>query len=99
MGGAGLSPLADRQLLGLVGQSDCILLVGYDPIEMRTGWRQPWNDQATAIEFSAVHNSHYMHQASISFVCDVGAGLGALRRDIDRRDRASWCLHQELESW
>jgi len=90
IGGAGLSPLADGHLLGLVEQSDCILLAGYDPIEMRTGWRNPWSDETPTIEFSATHNSHYMHQAGITFVCDVGAGLAALRGDIDRRDQPSW---------
>ncbi|MDP6294493.1 MAG: thiamine pyrophosphate-binding protein, partial [SAR324 cluster bacterium] len=35
LGGAGLSPLADKQLLPLLRESDLIILAGYDPIEMR----------------------------------------------------------------
>ncbi len=81
LGGAGLSPKADARLLPLVRQSDLILLAGYDPIEMRTGWRDPWDGVARVVEFSAVPNIHYMHQARIAFVGDVGAGLAALARD------------------
>ena len=42
LGSAGLSPLADQHLLPLVHESDLIIAAGYDPIEMRAGWRNPW---------------------------------------------------------
>jgi acetolactate synthase I/II/III large subunit len=81
LGGAGLSPLADKVLLPLFREADLILAVGYDPIEMRIGWRNAW-DPATqrVIEFAAAPNLHYMHHSTLSFVCDVGAGLSALAR-------------------
>ena len=78
LGAAGLSPLADERLLPLVNNSDLVILAGYDPIEMRTGWQNPWSDRARVIEFSAVENTHYMHQSRINFVGDVGAGLDLL---------------------
>jgi len=79
LGGAGLSPLADQVLLPLFKEADLVLAVGYDPIEMRIGWRNPW-DPATqrVVEFAAAPNLHYMHGSTLSFVCDVGAGLDAL---------------------
>ena len=43
LGGAGLSPLGDKTLIPLIEEADFILLVGYDPIEMRKGWRSIWN--------------------------------------------------------
>ena len=80
LGGAGLSPVADRELLPLIGEADLILLAGYDPIEMRTGWRHVWDaSQQNVVEFAAAPNTHYMHQSSISFVGHVGAGLRCLR--------------------
>jgi len=82
MGAAGLSPKADALLLELIGQSDLVLLAGYDPIEMRAGWRDPWRLGTRAIELCSVANTHYMHQASVSFVGDVGAGLAALDGDV-----------------
>lgn len=79
MGGAGLSPLADKHLLPLVAKADLIVLVGYDPIEMRPGWREAWDPKVQrVVDIQAVPNRHYMHQASLSFTCDIGAGLAAL---------------------
>ena len=43
LGGAGLSPLADTHLLPFVRSADLIICAGYDPIEMRTGWREVWD--------------------------------------------------------
>ncbi|MGO1119270.1 thiamine pyrophosphate-binding protein [Rhodovibrionaceae bacterium A322] len=94
LGGAGLSPRADKILLPLVAQSDCIILAGYDPIEMRTGWRDPWGDGARVIELSAVRNDHGMHQAALNFVGHVGAGLTALSLGVATQD--TWGGGQEL---
>lgn len=82
LGGAGLSPKADAHLLALVRQSDLIILAGYDPIEMRPGWQNPWAIDTRVIEFSAVSNTHSMHQAALNFVGDVGCGLQALAESI-----------------
>lgn len=79
LGGAGLSPLADTHLLPFVQSADLILCVGYDPIEMRPGWREVWNpEMQRVVDLQAVPNRHYMHQATLSFTCDIGAGIAAL---------------------
>lgn len=79
LGGAGLSPLADRHLLPLVADADLILAVGYDPIEMRPGWRNAWDPaRQKVIDIAAQPNTHYMHQAGLNFVADTGATLEAL---------------------
>lgn len=79
LGGAGLSPLADTHLLPLVQKADLILCVGYDPIEMRPGWREVWDPtKQRVIDIQATANRHYMHQATLSFTCNIGAGLAAL---------------------
>jgi acetolactate synthase-1/2/3 large subunit len=89
LGGAGLSPRADAVLLRAVRRADLILLAGYDPIEMRVGWREPW-DPATqhVVEIAAAANDHYMHHASVSFVADVASGLEVLGRNVAAR--ATW---------
>ena len=66
----------------LLEKSDLIVLAGYDPIEMRTGWRNPWPMEKRVIEFSAVANTHYMHQAEINFVGNVAAGLRAVSEGV-----------------
>ncbi|NUB43294.1 thiamine pyrophosphate-binding protein [Fertoebacter nigrum] len=86
LGGAGLSPLADRHLLPLLRAADLILCVGYDPIEMRQGWTEIWHpDDTRVIDISAVPNHHYVHQAGVNIVADTGAALTALAREITPR--------------
>lgn len=81
---AALSPVADARLLPLVEAADLIVLAGYDPIEMRPSWQSPWDPAASkVVELTAVANDHYMHQATMSFVCHVGAGLDALGAGVE----------------
>lgn len=86
MGGAGLSPICDAELLPLVQSSDCVILAGYDPIEMRIGWRDPFVAGQRVIDISAEANTHYMHQASLNFTGHVGASLDALGAGVELRD-------------
>ena len=79
IGGAGLSPLADKHLIPFLQSSDLILLLGYDPIEMRVGWREIWDPaKQRVIDISAEANRHYMHQSGLQFVADTGATLDVL---------------------
>ena len=77
LGGHGLSPRSDAIVMPLIETADLVILAGYDPIEMRAGWRNPW-DPAKVIELNSQPNTHYMHQAGVSFTCHIGAGLKAL---------------------
>ncbi|MEM7717576.1 MAG: thiamine pyrophosphate-binding protein [Pseudomonadota bacterium] len=82
LGGAGLSPKADDILLPLVAKADVILSIGYDPIEMRIGWRAPWDTaRQVVIDITAEPNHHYMHQATHNFIGDPGATVTALLPD------------------
>lgn len=82
LGAAGLSPLADKHLLPLVQKSDLILGLGYDPIEMRPGWRNVWDPQMQRmIDITPEANTHYMHQASLALVSSLKATLTALTPD------------------
>ena len=84
LGGAGLSPLADKHLLPLVAQADLILCLGYDPIEMRPGWRNVWDPAKTpVIDITAEPNRHYMHHATYPFVAGCVASLAALSDGIE----------------
>lgn len=75
LGGAGLSPLADRHIMPLIEASDCIVLAGYDPIEMRVGWRDPWPDDARVIDITPVVRTHGMHSVQATLYGSVGATL------------------------
>ena len=66
-------------MLVLLGQADVILTVGYDPIEMRAGWRNAWQPSSQKIiELMTTANDHYMHQASLSWVCNINSALQQL---------------------
>lgn len=79
LGAAGLSPLADRALMPLIEAADLILLVGYDPVEMRANWTAPWDSTAKpVIELTGAPNTHYVHMANVSFVGDITAALTTL---------------------
>ncbi len=87
LGGAGLSPLADKTLMPLIKAADFILLAGYDPIEMRTGWHAPWDaGDKRVVELLAAPEYSYMHQAPISFVCDIVEGIEEIAAGVPTRD-------------
>ncbi len=87
LGGAGLSPLADRYLVPFVQSADLILCAGYDPIEMRPGWRDVWDPRDTrVIDITAEPNHHYMHQATLAVVADCAASLAAIGDGVPARE-------------
>ena len=77
LGGHGLSPLSDKRILPLLQASDCVLLAGYDPIEMRSGWIQPWAADA-AIELAHGDINHGMHASAQRVVGDVATLVSQL---------------------
>mgnify|MGYP001823317464 CR=1 FL=1 len=82
LGASGLSPKSESILLPLVAEADLILLFGYDPIEMRAGWRNAWSEQCTIMEFSTLPNTHYMHQASHHYYTNLKYALPQLQAQL-----------------
>ena len=78
LGGAGLSPAADAILLPLIRAADCVLLAGYDPIEMRAGWLDSLGDGARLCEITEVAADHGMHAPGLRLVAPVGPALEAV---------------------
>ncbi|XDA97724.1 thiamine pyrophosphate-binding protein [Sulfitobacter sp. LCG007] len=86
LGGAGLSPRADGHLLPFLQRADLILCVGYDPIEMRTGWRAAWSPETQrVIDITAAPNHHYMHQAGLNFVTSCAPTLESISEGVSPR--------------
>jgi acetolactate synthase-1/2/3 large subunit len=100
LGGAGLSPKADRTLMPLMAKADCILLLGYDPIEMRIGWRNPWTHGQTVIEVAPKRRDHGMHRADHTLIGSLAETLPALHHNATDRwpDRAPTQARAELKS-
>lgn len=85
LGGAGLSPRADGILMPLIASADTVLLLGYDPIEMRIGWRNPFGPDQTVIEIAPTRRDHGMHRADVPLTGDLSQTLRALVHDAPRR--------------
>jgi acetolactate synthase-1/2/3 large subunit len=85
LGGAGLSPRADAELKPLLADADLILLLGYDPIEMRIGWRDPWPAGTRVVEIAPAARTHGMHAASVLLKGAVAPTLAALSDGIAPR--------------
>lgn len=83
LGGAGLSPKADKLLLPFLNEADCLVLAGYDPIEMRINWRDPFPADIPVIELPANLPVHQMHRADHLLIGDVGANLRALAEGLE----------------
>lgn len=97
LGGAGLSPKADKILLPFVGQADLIIGLGYDPIEMRTGWRDFYFPGIqTMIDITAEPNHHYMHQATTNVIGDCAETLKAMAEGVT--PRPTWAAGQIEEA-
>lgn len=110
LGATGLSPKSETILLPLVQQADLILLLGYDPIEMRPGWRNVWADKTRVIELSTLINTHYMHHADTHIYCDLKATLPKFSEatstrthwtggEIEETQRANATAFSSTEVW
>jgi acetolactate synthase-1/2/3 large subunit len=85
LGAVGLSPAADRILLDLLARADLILLAGYDPIEMRQGWLDPFPPGAPVVELTAAPPDHGMHHVDRRLLGPVGPLLDAIFADLPPR--------------
>ena len=79
--------LADRVLKPLVAAADLVLLAGYDPIEMRPGWLDPFPDPARVVELTSAPLDHGMHIAGSVLHGPVAALLAALAEGLEPRAR------------
>jgi acetolactate synthase-1/2/3 large subunit len=88
LGSAGLSPLADQILLALAKSSDLVMMIGYDPIEMRLGWLDFVADGRNLVDISKAPPDHGMHHPGTRIVAEPKALLQALNGLVV--DRKSW---------
>lgn len=88
MGGAGLSPRADAILLDLIKRCDLLLMIGYDPIEMRLGWLDPVMEAERIVEITAAAPDHAMHHAGSRIAANTAAVTAALASAVN--PRTSW---------
>jgi len=99
LGAAGLSPKADAALLPLAREADLVLCVGYDPIEMRPGWLDPFTEAAHLVEIGAAPVDHGMHRVDERIVGPITPILEALAWRLSARsDEPSGPVAQAQEA-
>jgi len=95
---AGLSPRADDVLLPLVRRADVVVLAGYDAIEMRAGWLEPFDPDAFVIDVSVCPRAPREHRTDVRLVGPVDDSLGALRDRLgEPPDRPEWATEWATE--
>ncbi len=87
-GGVGLSPKADKVIMPILENADVILLLGYDPIEMRIGWRNPWSKDKIVIEITPIARTHGMHHVSHTMRGSLAPTLAMLSDEITPKRNA-----------
>jgi acetolactate synthase-1/2/3 large subunit len=90
VGGAGLSPVADRGLFKLLHAADLVLSLGYDPVEMRDSWIQPWDPGTNSAEIGWAPRDHEVHRPKLEFVADLRVALGQLSARTPDRAGTTW---------
>ena len=90
IGGAGLSPVADRALSKTLSAADLVLCLGYDPVEMRDSWTQPWDPKTDSAEIAWAPKDHLVHRTKLEFVADLGIALSQLHAMIPNRGGTTW---------
>ncbi len=85
LGAAGLSPAADRILAPLLADADLVLMLGYDPIEMRIGWLDAFAPERV-IDIAPHRFDHGMHGSSLRYEAPLGATVAALAAAVHRRE-------------
>lgn len=78
LGSVGLSPVVDAENLALIKEADCIVLVGFDPIELRDAWLDAWREALPVVSIDWAALNHRIFPVGEEALGDVPAILGQL---------------------
>jgi acetolactate synthase I/II/III large subunit len=78
LGAVGLSPVVDAESLALIRQADLLVLVGFDPIELRDAWLGAWPRELHCLSIDWSAATHRVFPVGLQAVGDLPAILGRL---------------------
>ncbi len=79
MGACGLSPVVDEIQQELLRCADCILLVGFDMVEMRPNWLEGWLEHARCASLSLIGQIDIPTTLDVDWRGDISTGLRQLQ--------------------
>jgi len=78
LGAAGLSPVIDGENFKLFDHADLIVMVGFDPIELRNAWIDAWPEDKTALTVDWAEQTHRIFPVGRQALGDVPTILGQI---------------------
>jgi acetolactate synthase-1/2/3 large subunit len=90
IGAVALSPKADALVAPLIAAADSVLLVGYDPVEMRAAYVQPFARTTRVFELACAPRAHGMHGAQLELVGELSGHLFGLTARLRSSRRRQW---------
>jgi acetolactate synthase-1/2/3 large subunit len=90
IGALALSPKADAIVAPLIAAADTVLLIGYDPVEMRAAYAQPFAKTTRVFELACAPRQHGMHGAQLELVGELSAHLSGLTARLCGSRRRQW---------
>ena len=89
LGAAGLSPVVDEIQQSILRESDTILLIGFDMVEMRPNWLEGWLEHADVVSMSTNGQVDIPTTLTVDWRGSIGKGLNALKDQV-RRPNWEW---------
>ncbi len=78
LGAVGLSPVIDARNLELIAQADFIVMIGFDPIELRDGWLDAWAEGMPCLTIDWAPQTHRVFPVGRQATGDLPAILAQL---------------------
>lgn len=80
MGAVALSPVVDDVSLRFIREADLVVLIGFDPIELRDAWMDAWAPQQDVISLDWTPQTHRIFGCGQQYAGDLFGMLGQLTR-------------------
>lgn len=84
IGAVALSPIVDDVSLRFIREADLVVLIGFDPIELRDAWMDAWAPQQDVISLDWTPQTHRIFGCGQQYAGDLFGMLGQLTRAAQR---------------
>ena len=90
LGGTGLSPVVDKLHMAHVQNADLILTIGFDPVELRSDWMSPWDENKRTVNIDLVPNTHHVFRSAVEHAGSVAGCLEVLAAAAPAKPPKRW---------